>query len=392
MKQYVSKTVAEIPPSGIRKFFDIASEMKNIISLSVGEPDFVTPWDVREAAILSIERGYTHYTSNSGMTELREQICSYLSNRFDLKYQPKDVLVTVGASEGIDLAVRALLNPGEEVIIPAPSYVSYAPCVSVAGGVPVVVNTYEKDNFIITPEEIDQVITPKTKAMILPYPNNPTGGIMTKSALKPLVDYLENKDIIVISDEIYAELTYGSKHVSIASFRSMKDKVVLLNGFSKAFAMTGWRVGFACANEDILNAMLKIHQYTMLCAPTVSQVAACEALRLNAENGYATISDMVAQYDARRKKLHKGFLDMGLQCYEAKGAFYLFPNITCTGLSSEEFCTKLLYDQGIALVPGTAFGESGEGYVRCSYAASMRNIEKAIAKIGAFVHDQTHSA
>lgn len=387
--RYTSDLVNSIPPSGIRKFFDIASEMKNIISLSVGEPDFVTPWDVREAAIMAIERGMTHYTSNKGLQELREQICVYMANRFELKYNPKDILITVGASEAIDIAVRAIVNPGEEVIIPAPSYVSYAPCVTIAGGKPVIVNTKVEDNFVLTPEELDKVITDKTKAIILPYPNNPTGAIMKRDELAKLVNYLENKDIIIISDEIYAELTYGSRHVSIASFRSIKDKVILINGFSKAFAMTGWRVGYVAANEEILDAMLKIHQYTMLCAASISQMAALEALKLNSGNGYKTIDNMTSQYDMRRKKLYKAFNEMGLTCFEPKGAFYLFPSIEKTGMTSEEFCTKLLYEQGVAIVPGTAFGDSGEGFVRCSYAASMKNIDKAIVKIGQFVADHT---
>lgn len=386
MSKYVTDLINSVPPSGIRKFFEIASEMKNVISLSVGEPDFVTPWDVREAAIMAIERGMTHYTSNAGMTELREQVCIYMANRFELKYNAKDVLITVGASEAIDLALRAVLNPGDEVVIPAPSYVSYAPCVTFARGVPVVVTTKVEDNFVITPEELDKVITDKTKALILPYPNNPTGAIMKKDELSRLVNYLESKDILVISDEIYAELTYGSRHVSIASYRSMKDKVILINGFSKAFAMTGWRIGYVVANEEILSAMHKIHQYTMLCASTISQMAALEALKLNSNNGYQTIENMVSQYDIRRKRMFKAFNDMGLTCFEPKGAFYLFPSIKKTGLTSEEFCTKLLYDQGVAVVPGTAFGENGEGFVRCSYAASLKNIDKAINKIGQFIN------
>lgn len=386
MSKYVTDLINSVPPSGIRKFFEIASEMKNVISLSVGEPDFVTPWDVREAAIMAIERGMTHYTSNAGMTELREQVCIYLANRFELKYNAKDVLITVGASEAIDLALRAVLNPGDEVVIPAPSYVSYAPCVTFGRGVPVVVTTKVEDNFVITPEELDKVITDKTKALILPYPNNPTGAVMKKDELSRLVNYLESKDILVISDEIYAELTYGSRHVSIASYRSMKDKVILINGFSKAFAMTGWRIGYVVANEEILSAMHKIHQYTMLCASTISQMAALEALKINSNNGYQTIEHMVSQYDIRRKRMFKAFNDMGLTCFEPKGAFYLFPSIKKTGLTSEEFCTKLLYDQGVAVVPGTAFGENGEGFVRCSYAASLKNIDKAIGKIGQFIN------
>lgn len=388
MRKYVSDAVASIPPSGIRKFFDIASEMKNVISLSVGEPDFVTPWNVREAAILSIEKGMTHYTSNAGLYELREQICVYLANRQNLKYKPEDVLVTVGASEGIDLAIRAIVNPGEEVIIPAPSYVSYSPCVKLVGGVPVPVTTKAENNFVLTPEELDKVITDKTKAIILPYPNNPTGAILKKEDLNKLVNYLQDKDIIIISDEIYSELTYGGKHISIASYKQVKDKVILINGFSKAFAMTGWRVGYVVASPEILKAMIKIHQYTMLCATSISQYAALEALKLNAANGYQTIESMTSQYDLRRKKLYKAFNEMGLTCFEPKGAFYLFPNVEATGMTSEEFCTQLLYDKGVALVPGTAFGESGEGFVRCSYAASMKNIDKAIVKIGEFVHDK----
>lgn len=386
MKKYVNTYVEQMPPSGIRKFFDIASEMKDVISLSVGEPDFVTPWEVREAAIVAIERGMTHYTGNSGLTELREQICIYLNNRFGLKYQVEQTFVTAGSSEAIDLAMRAIINPGDEVIVPAPSYVSYVPCVELAGGRAVVVDVCEENNFALQVEDLEKVVTPRTKALILPYPNNPTGGIMNKKQLKELVAYLKDKDIIVVSDEIYAELTYGGQtHVSIASFPEMRDKVILLNGFSKAFAMTGWRVGYACGHKDLIDAMVKIHQYTMLCAPSISQVAATEALKMNAENGYTTITDMAQQYDLRRKKLLAAFEQMGLHTYEPKGAFYFFVNIKKTGLSSEEFCTRFVQEHGVAVVPGTAFGAMGEGYFRCCYAVCMRDIDKAIEKLKLFL-------
>lgn len=388
MKKYVNNYVEAMPPSGIRKFFDIASEMKNVISLSVGEPDFVTPWSVREAAIVGIERGMTHYTSNSGLTELREQICIYLKNRFNLDYKLEETFVTAGSSEGIDLAMRAILNPGDEVIVPAPSYVSYAPCVELAGGVAVVADLFEENNFVLTPADIEKAISAKTKAIILPFPNNPTGAIMTKEQLAEIVDYLKDKDIIIISDEIYAELTYGNVvHTSIASFPEVRDKVILLNGFSKAFAMTGWRVGYACGHKDIIDAMVKIHQYTMLCAPSISQVAAYEALKSNAENGYKTISEMVIQYDCRRQKLYKALQEMGLKTYEPKGAFYFFVNIKKTGLTSEEFCTRFVQEYGVAVVPGTAFGEMGEGYFRCCYAVSSKNIDIAIEKLQEFLKE-----
>ncbi len=390
MSKYVSKLISSVPPSGIRKFFDIASEMKDVISLSVGEPDFVTPWEVREAAIVAIERGLTHYTSNSGLVELREQICLYLKNRFNVNYGVKNALVTVGASEAIDLAVRAVVNPGEEVIIPAPSYVSYSPCVNFVGAKAVSVETRAENNFVLTTEELDKVITSKTKAIILPYPNNPTGAVLNREQTEELANYFAKKDIIVISDEIYAELRYGEKHVSIASFEQVKDKVILINGFSKAFAMTGFRVGYVMANEELIGAMTKIHQYTMLCASSISQYAALEALKLNAADNYQTVSKMVNQYNLRRMKLYKAFNEMGLTCFEPKGAFYLFPNISKTGLTSDEFCTQLLYDKGVALVPGTAFGAKGEGFIRCSYAASMKNIDKAIEKIGQFVNDKAN--
>ncbi|MEG0252074.1 MAG: aminotransferase class I/II-fold pyridoxal phosphate-dependent enzyme, partial [Christensenellaceae bacterium] len=327
MKNYVSKIVYDMPPSGIRKFFDIASEMKDVISLSVGEPDFVTPWNIRENAIFSLERGYTHYTSNHGSLTLRKYISKYLEQRYGVKRCPKDeMLVTVGASEALDLAFRALIDPGDEVLIPAPSYVSYMPGVKFAGGVPVCIVTKEEDNFIITPQALQDAITSKTKAVVLPYPNNPTGAIMTREQLAPLAEIIKKNDLFVISDEIYSELTYDGSHCSIASFESMFERTVVINGFSKAFAMTGFRLGYAAGPQDVIAAMVKIHQYSMLCAPTVSQYAGEEALKHELSNDFSQIKKMVSSYDLRRKFVYNAFNKMGLRCFEPKGAFYAFPN------------------------------------------------------------------
>ena len=381
----MNRTLQELKPSGIRKFFDIASEMEEVISLSVGEPDFVTPWNVRVAAISSIEQGRTHYTSNYGMMELRELISEYLSSRYHVQYPAEQVLVTIGASEALDLAFRAILEPGDEVLVPAPSYVSYEPGVAFCHGVPVPVETKEEDNFILTPEQIERVITKKTKAIVLPYPNNPTGAIMTREQLEAIRTVILKHDLFVISDEIYSELTYGQRHVSFAE--GMEDRTLLINGFSKAFAMTGWRLGYACGPAPLIAAMVKIHQYTMLCAPIMSQVAGVEALRDEMHNGYSQVADMVRNYNRRRTLVVESFRDMGLSCFEPRGAFYAFPNIKSTGLSSEEFCKRLIFEKSVACVPGTAFGASGEGYIRCSYAASMENIIEALKRIREFVNE-----
>lgn len=384
-QDFVSVSVNNVKPSGIRKFFDIASEMKDVISMSVGEPDFVTPWNVCQAAISSIEGGQTHYTSNSGTKELRTLIKQYLKDRYNVHYEIEDMIVTVGASEAIDLALRAIINPGDEVLIPAPSYVSYLPAVLLSYGKPVSIITKEEDNFVIKPENIESVITDKTKAIIVPYPNNPTGAIMTREEIAEIKRIAVEHDLIVISDEIYSELTYGGRHASFAE--DFEDRTILINGFSKAFAMTGWRLGYVCAPAPILKAMLKIHQYTMLCAPIMSQKAGEEALRTEMANDYSQVSKMTREYNKRRVFLVDEFRKMGFSCYEPKGAFYVFPNITASGLSSDEFCTRLLMEKHVACVPGTAFGDAGEGYIRCSYATSMKNLQEAMKRISAFVKE-----
>lgn len=383
-RSYIAESIKVMPTSGIRKFFDVANTMEGVISLGVGEPDFNTPWHASEAAVLSIERGQTAYTSNQGMPELRDAICEYLDEKFQVKYRQSEVLVTVGASEGIDLALRAILNPGEEVLVPEPSYVSYKPCVSMAGGVPVPVNTKAENEFRVTPEELEELITPKTKAIILPYPNNPTGGIMRREHLEAIAPVIIRHDLIVISDEIYAELTYGdTPHVSIAALPGMWERTILLNGFSKAFAMTGWRLGYAAAPQEFMDEMVKIHQYVIMCAPTMSQYAGLEALKSDRREEELAI--MRDAYDERRKVMVEGFRAIGLDCFEPQGAFYVFPSIQSTGLSSEEFCERLLYECKTAVVPGTAFGVSGEGFIRCSYAYSIKNIRHALARIERFL-------
>ncbi|MEG2625703.1 MAG: aminotransferase class I/II-fold pyridoxal phosphate-dependent enzyme [Christensenella sp.] len=388
MRRFTTKTVEEMPPSGIRKFFDIASEMKDIISLSVGEPDFVTPWNVREAAIASIERGYTHYTSNHGSPTLRKLITRYLDEQYDIKYNWKtEALVTVGASEALDLAFRAVIERGDEVLVPAPSYVSYMPGVAFAGGVAVPIKTRECDNFIVTPEALQAAITPKTRTIVLPYPNNPTGAVMTREQLEAIAEIIERYDLFVISDEIYSELTYGQKHCSIASLPQMYSRTVVINGFSKAFAMTGFRLGYAVGQEDIIAAMVKIHQYFMLCAPTVSQFAGEEALRHELSTDFAQVKKMVSDYNRRRTFVYNSFKKMGLQCFEPKGAFYVFPNISEMGMTSEEFCYKLIDKKHVACVPGTAFGAAGEGFMRCSYASSMDNLKEALKRIAEFTNE-----
>ncbi len=378
----IANSVRNVPPSGIRKFFDIASDMKNVISMSVGEPDFVTPWNVCQAAINSIERGETHYTSNSGTPQLRKLIEKYLSERFNVHYKPEQMLVTVGASEALDLAFRALLNPGDEVLIPAPSYVSYEPGVRFAHGISIPIITEEKDDFVIKPENIEQAITPKSKILVIPYPNNPTGAVLSAEDIIAIQDLALKHNLFVIADEIYAELTYGRKHVSFAE--GFEDRTLLINGFSKAFAMTGWRLGYAAGPKPIIDAMLKIHQYTMLCAPIMSQKAGEEALRTEMSKDYYQVREMVRNYNRRRVFVIESFRDMGFSCFEPKGAFYAFPNISKTGLSSEDFCRRLILEQHVACVPGTAFGTSGEGFIRCSYATSMDNLKEAMQRIREF--------
>lgn len=385
----INPRVAGVPQSGIRKFFDIVQKMPEAISLGVGEPDFVTPWPIRDAAIESIEEGRTQYTSNWGLLSLRERIASYLKTRYGTSYDPKDeVLVTIGASEGIDLALRALVCPGDEVLIPDPSYVSYAPCVTFAGGTSVPLPVYEQDLFALRPDTLARSITPRTKALILPYPNNPTGGVMDRAQLCELAAVLKGTDIIVISDEIYSELVYdGHVHTAFASLPGMRERTITLNGFSKAFAMTGWRVGYACAPRELLAPMLKIHQYTMLCASMQGQCAAQRALERAFETDYEDVRAMVRSYDHRRRLMVKGLRDMGLPCFEPRGAFYVFPRIAGTGLSSEAFCKRLLAEQKVACVPGTAFGERGEGYIRCSYATGLQNLTEALRRMRAFLTD-----
>jgi aminotransferase len=381
----LSKKVTEMKPSGIRRFFDIANTMENVISLGVGEPDFRTPWQVRSAAIRSLERANTRYTSNRGLEGLREEISRYVSRKYCIDYGWQDeILVTVGGSEAIDATVRAIVSEGDEVIIPEPSYVCYQPIVSLAGGKPVIINTRAENDFKLTPDELRAAITDKTKALILPYPSNPTGAVMEREDLERIAEVLRDTNIAVISDEIYAELTFGdASHVSFASIPGMKERTVLINGFSKAFSMTGWRLGYACGPEEIISQITKIHQYAIMCAPTTSQHAAIVALRsLDGE-----VEKMKEEYDMRRKIIVKGFNELGLTCREPKGAFYAFPSIQSTGLTSEEFCERLLYSKGVAIVPGTAFGESGEGFVRASYCYSVEHIKEALRRIGEFLRE-----
>ncbi len=383
MRNPLSEKIESIEPSGIRKFFDIVSEMKDAISLGVGEPDFDTPWPVREAGILALEKGKTHYTSNSGLKELRVEINNFLDRKYGLRYDPEnETLITVGGSEAIDLAFRAMLNPGEEVIIPQPSYVSYLPCVVLADGVPVVIPLQEKNEFKLTGEELLAAITPKTKILVLPFPNNPTGAIMTREELREIAKICIEKDIFVVSDEIYSELTYGGEHCSIASLEGMRERTIVINGFSKSHAMTGWRLGYACGPEVILKQMLKIHQFAIMCAPTNSQHAAVEALR----NGDADVLLMREEYNKRRNFMLTRLRNMGLQCFEPFGAFYIFPNIAKFGLTSDEFATRLLNEEKIAVVPGTAFGASGEGFLRMSYASSLKNLKTAMDRLEHFIN------
>lgn len=379
----ISPVVQAIPPSGIRRFFDIAAEMEDVISLGVGEPDFVTPWSIRESCVYGLEQGYTSYTANRGLLELREEICALQKRNFNIDYDPKtNVLVTVGVSEALDIAMRAILTHGDEILIPEPCYVSYKACASLAGAVAVAVPAKIENNFSITPADLEAHVTEKTKALLIGYPNNPTGAILTKEQLMDIAKFAQEHDLIVISDEIYGDLTYGGeRHVCFAGLPGMKDRTILLNGFSKAYAMTGWRIGYAMSNPAIISAMTKIHQYTMLCAPITAQIAAVEALR----HGEKYMKKMVSEYDKRRRLIYDGLTNAGLKCFEPKGAFYIFPDITSTGLTSEEFAEQLLMKEHVALVPGTAFGQCGEGYVRCSYATSVTKISEAIARIEHFV-------
>ncbi|CAJ1003836.1 MULTISPECIES: aminotransferase [Bacillales] len=382
VRQRLSATVASLKPSGIRRFFDLAASMEGVISLGVGEPDFVTPWRVREACIASLERGYTAYTSNAGLIELRREIHKYLEERFAVSYHPeKEIMITVGASEAIDIALRAIVDPGDEVLVVEPCYVSYEPVIRLAGGVPVFLHTRAEQSFKLTPEELEAHITPRTKAIIFCYPNNPTGSTMSAEEWKRLIPILVKHDLLVISDEIYAELSYGQRHESIAALPGMKERTILISGFSKAFAMTGWRLGYVCAPEDLLGGMLKIHQYTMLCAPIMAQMAALEALR----HGQADMERMVESYRQRRNFVVQGFKEIGLSCHEPEGAFYAFPSIASTGLDAGEFAERLLMEEKVAVVPGDVFGDSGRGHIRCSYATSLDQLGKALERMGRFV-------
>ena len=378
----ISQRVQNIQPSGIRKFFDILENMRDAISLGVGEPDFQTPWHIRDAGIYSLEKGFTKYTSNAGMTDVRREICNYLARRFDLHYDyDSQVLVTVGGSEAIDLAIRCITDPGDEILIPEPSFVCYGPIAALASGVPVPIRLVADNEFRLSPEQLEAAITSKTKALVLPYPSNPTGGIMEREDLEKLVPILRAHNIIVISDEIYAELTYGQHHVSMANIPEMYPQTLVVNGMSKCYSMTGWRLGYVCGPQELVAQMTKIHQYAIMSAPTTSQYAAIEALR----NGDGDIEAMKEEYDGRRRYLVNGLRQLGLSCFEPKGAFYVFPCIRSTGLSSEEFCEQLLLQQKVACIAGNAFGESGEGFVRMCYAASMQNLEEALRRIGLFL-------
>ena len=380
----LNNRIKQVPPSGIRKYFDLLNEMEDGISLGIGEPDFPTPWHIRNAGIVSLERGYTKYTPNAGLTDLRKAVSEYMSRRFDLSYAPNgQVLITVGGSEALDLAMRCILNDGDEVIVPTPSFVCYGPLASMTHGVPVLVETKAENEFKLTADELRAAITPRTKMVVLPFPNNPTGGIMERENLEAIAQVLRGTDIMVLSDEIYAELTYGQKHVSIANIPDMYERTVVVNGFSQAYSMTGWRMGVVCGPQPIIAAMTKLHQYAIMSAPTTSQYAAIEAMR----NGDEDIENMREQYDARRRFLVDGFRRLGLDCFEPKGAFYTFPCIRSTGLSSEDFCEQLILKQRVAVIPGTAFGPGGAGFVRACYAASMEDLEQALERIGRFIAD-----
>ena len=384
MRNPLSETIVNIKPSGIRKFFDLVSEMndKDVISLGVGEPDFDTPWHVRDEGIYSLEKGRTFYTSNSGLKELREEICNYLDRRYQVSYDwHHETIVTVGGSEGIDIAMRAMLDPGDEVLIPQPSYVSYEPCAVLAGGKPVIIELKAENEFRLTPEELLEHITDKTKILVLPYPNNPTGAIMEREDLEKIAEVVMEKDIFVLSDEIYGELSYKGDPVTIASIPGMKERTILINGFSKAYAMTGWRLGYACGPREIIEQMTKIHQFAIMCAPTTSQYAAVEAMR----NGDADVAMMREAYDQRRRYLVNAFKEMGLECFEPYGAFYIFPCIKEFGMTSEEFAERFLMEEKVAVVPGTAFGDCGEGFLRISYAYSLQNLKAALGRLEHFI-------
>lgn len=384
--RYLNARVAAVPPSGIRRFFDLAATMKDTISLGVGEPDFITPYHIRNAAINSIVDGETQYTPNRGLLALREEISGYLQKRYQITYDPqKEILVTVGASESIDVALRALISDGDEVLVPEPSYVSYSPSVIFAGGTPVGVETREDTDFRLSAQRVREAITPRTKALILPYPNNPTGAVMGREELEELAQVVRERELLVISDEIYSELTYGGKHVSFASLPGMWPYTLTINGFSKSFAMTGWRVGYICGPGELISVMNKIHQYGILCAPRQGQAAALEALRSGRENGYEDVRQMRESYNRRRRLMVDGLRKMGLHCFEPRGALYVFPSIQSTGLSSETFCERLLQEKRVACVPGTAFGPCGEGYIRCSYATAVDKLNVALERMADFI-------
>ena len=382
MRNPLSQKITGIEPSGIRKFFDIVSEMPDAISLGVGEPDFDTPWNVREEGIYALEKGRTFYTSNAGLKELREEICNYLARKMNLHYDPmKEVLVTVGGSEAIDIAMRAMVNPGDEVLIPQPSYVSYEPCALLTGAKPVIINLKHENQFRLTAQELEEAITEKTKLLVLPFPNNPTGAIMERKDLEEIAEVIKKHDIFVISDEIYSELCYTDQHVSIANIEGMQERTILINGFSKSYAMTGWRLGYACGPKEIIEQMTKIHQFCIMCAPTTSQYAAVEALK----NGDEDVQNMREAYNQRRRYLVHAFKEMGLECFEPFGAFYMFPCIKEFGMTSDEFATRFLMEEKVAVVPGTAFGDCGEGFIRISYAYSLDNLKLAIGRLQHFV-------
>ena len=386
--QILCRRIQDVPPSGIRKYFDLLEGMDGGISLGIGEPDFPTPWHIRDAGIYSLEKGFTKYTPNAGLSDLRRAISRYMKRRFDLVYAPiGQILVTVGGSEGLDLAFRCLLEAGDEVIIPTPSFVCYGPLASMCHGVPVLVETKAENEFRLTADELRAAITPRTKALVLPFPNNPTGGIMGRDDLEAIADVLRGTNIMVISDEIYAELTYGQHHVSMANLPDMYERTIVINGFSKAYSMTGWRMGYVCGPKELISAMTKLHQYGIMSAPTTSQYTAIEAM----ENGDRDIENMREEYDGRRRFLVDGFRKLGLDCFEPRGAFYTFPCVKSTGLSSEEFCERLIVEEKVAVIPGTAFGPGGEGYVRACYAASMRDLGEALSRMGHFLENLKNS-
>ena len=387
MRDFLAKSARSIKPSGIRKYFDLVETLPDAISLGVGEPDFVTPWDVRSAGIRSLQKGYTQYTGNRGLAELRQLISRYLEERFSVCYPPDRIIVTVGASEGIDLALRATCEAGDEILLPDPAYVSYSPIVTLCGGVPVSVTCGAENGFILTPETLEAAITPRTKAILLAYPNNPTGAIMTKEQLEKIVPVIEKHDLLVISDEIYADLTYGGTHCSLAAMGKLSERTVLIGGFSKAFAMTGWRIGFVCAPAEIDGAMLKIHQYTTLCAPRVSQHAAIASLSGGMRDGFSSVEKMRSEYDRRRRFLVNAFNELGLTCFEPRGAFYAFPSVKSTGLDGEAFASALLTQERVAVVPGVAFGGCGKFHVRCSYATAMSELDEALRRISRFLEN-----